>query len=91
MRNEEALRLESERMQMGLDLLSAETAIGVGRRAIAELRTHDPLDQEAIDTERAQVVEARLARNALRYELDRVKGKQLAYDPRLGSRPGWYF
>jgi len=89
--SQEERGLAERRRQIGHELNWAETAIGVGRRAIAELKTLDPVDLEAINTERAQVVEARLARNALRYELDRVKGKHLAYDPRLGPRPGYYF
>ena len=61
-----------DRRQLGLWLHDAETTIGVGRRAIRELRTQEPIDETAIEEWKADIEWSRLARNALRRRLEVV-------------------
>lgn len=79
--------LEVEQRRIGLELHQAETAIGVGRRAICELMLSEPVDDAVLATQRTQILESRLARNALRHQLAAVKRKQ---DPLLSlPRSSW--
>jgi hypothetical protein len=70
MENEANLRSVSE---IGQRLHVAETAIGIGRRSVAELLQQVPVDIEAVEATRQAVAEARLERNQLRAELERAR------------------
>ena len=59
--------------KLGHELHRAETEICLGRRAIVDLQVCEPVDQEALVAERKRVLEARLARNAIRPQLERTK------------------
>ncbi len=62
-----------KRREVGQRLHEAETALGVGRRAVRELVTSDPIDEEALAKQRTAVLSARLKRNALLGELASLK------------------
>ncbi len=70
MENEANLRSVSE---VGQRLHAAETAIGIGRRSVAELLQQVPVDIGAVEATRLAVAEARLERNQLRSELERAR------------------
>ena len=74
-------RISPERRSLGLQLYEAETAIGVSRRAVSELVRIEPVNDIAIAWERQQIEEARLARNALRGQLEAVKTSEAMLMP----------
>lgn len=61
------------REQLGKRLNRAETAIGVGRRAVRELQGQEPVDYKAIEVQRTSIVDSRLERNDLRRLLKEEK------------------
>ncbi len=57
-------------LTVGQRLHLAETAIGVGRRALHELLRQEPVDEIAVNATRQAILDARLQRNSLRNELE---------------------
>lgn len=62
-----------DRKEIGMRLYQAETAIGLGRRAIKALQHEEPVDEEAVEIEREHILRARLERNELRKQLAKAK------------------
>jgi hypothetical protein len=58
-----------DRGAIGIQLHQAELAIGIGRRTIKELVASEPVDYVAVAIEKANVQQARLARNVLKTQL----------------------
>ncbi len=58
---------------LGQLLHKAETEMGIGRRAVAELLTQEPVDLEAVEARRQEIMTARLERNGLRQKLEKAK------------------
>jgi Spy/CpxP family protein refolding chaperone len=81
----EIVNITSDKREMGLALHDAETALGVGRRALRELVIADPIDQVAIEAQREAILEARLARNSLRIQLEEASIR----DSRYRGPNGW--
>lgn len=63
----------TERRQLGLELHHTEMAIHLGRQAMGELLTAEPVNLAALEAQRAVVHDARLARNGLRTRLELAK------------------
>lgn len=64
---------ENERRRLGLELHEAEQRIHIGRQAIAEAQANEPVDTVVIETHKAGIHDARLARNGLRRQLQAAK------------------
>jgi hypothetical protein len=58
---------------IGQRLHEAETAIGVGRRAVWELLRQEPVDIEAVSLARQSILVARLERNELIHKLEQAR------------------
>ncbi|HUD06822.1 MAG TPA: hypothetical protein VMR34_02950 [Candidatus Saccharimonadales bacterium] len=71
----EDLELTVERRRIGLELHDVESVIGIGKQAIREIVSTEPIDTPAVEIHRTQIHEARLRRNGLRSELNSVKAE----------------
>ncbi|HMT19484.1 MAG TPA: hypothetical protein PKD15_05600 [Candidatus Saccharibacteria bacterium] len=72
----ETIQQTTEIREIGQRLHTAETAIGVGRRALSDLLRQEPVDEQAVESTRHVIKEARLQRNALRRELELARPLQ---------------
>jgi hypothetical protein len=70
---ENFMNRSAEEVKLGLELHETETAIAIGKQAVGEILMTEPIDQDALSQQRLQVHEARLARNALRDQLEQAK------------------
>ena len=72
----ETIQQTTDIRDIGLRLHIAETAIGVGRRALHDLLRQEPIDEQAVEATRQAISDARMQRNALRHELELARPPQ---------------
>lgn len=58
---------------IGKQLHEAEWSIHLGRQALVDVLSVEPIDQEAIELHRAEIRQSRMERNILRRQLQQTK------------------
>ncbi|MCA9328822.1 hypothetical protein KC959_03550 [Candidatus Saccharibacteria bacterium] len=69
----EIIQQTTDIRDIGQRLHTAETTIGVGRRALHDLLRQVPVDEQLVESTRQAITDARLQRNALRHELEQAR------------------
>jgi hypothetical protein len=72
----ETIQQTTDIREIGQRLHIAETAIGLGRRALSDLLRQEPVDEHAVQTTRLAITDARLERNTLRRDLELARTPQ---------------